>query len=920
MGKLITGWLVFFWSTAAWAQSGSYFLTHHAPSEENFDNVCFDITQDNHGIMYFAMKAGVMEFDGRDWDLIRGPGAVYGLNRNESGELFWVGPKGFGKIGPDEEGFKTIQYLSDTAITHVFQTLAIGDDVYFLSENKIFRYKSHQKQTEVIISGNAQSMFTGIFELFGVVYVQTERNSTFRIRDSKLEYVNLNFSGNVIFQSRIDDTYLFGTSDNRVYSCGEDLMVKQVKIQDQPYADANVVISGAWVDKHLLALGTLRGGVMLLDPVTGKRDQIIDYATGLPDNEVFSLMADANRNIWVAHEYGFTQISPTLPFRSFSYYDGLEGNMLCAYSYRNHVYVGTSLGLFKLHKDEVFDEVVSYVEVKIPPKRSTPATGQPGAPSGTIPPESQEETPSRKRKFFNFLKRNRDKEKEKRETGGMAEAEDGEVEDGMQVTREKRVDSVLRSSQHIYKKVAGIDAKISHLTEVDGKLIAAGLEGVFEISNLKAEAVMHSPTRYIYASERQGTIIVSTYNDEIWLLHNQSGWQPLNLINNLGDQIDYIFEGAENEWWLCGLDRIYQLQISDEGIQRLQTIELSNPNFDKTVGVYANDAIIFVNNEGFFRFERKANELKRIDSLPRPYQYFPIDGHILYRDRHRWNMLGGEGSRNNLQLLNLFHNLRFITTDENPENLWMISGSNELLKFEGENVTPVQSRFPIFLKSIQNNAVKIRDFSRIEIDQINSAVTFEVVQPDFINPSSIEFRYMLEGMHQDWSDWSSANNKINFPYLPPGAYTLRAEARNIFGRVNQLSPLPFEVIPPYWKRPWFYALEFIIFASLVILSFRLSTRYHIISRLLSLITIILLIEFIQTVIGASIVSDDSPVVEFFIQVVVALLILPVEGFLRNLMLRSLDPDSKLYRLISAGHSAKPARKKRTRRRKLKETL
>jgi hypothetical protein len=123
--------------------------------------------------------------------------------------------------------------------------------------------------------------------------------------------------------------------------------------------------------------------------------------------------------------------------------------------------------------------------------------------------------------------------------------------------------------------------------------------------------------------------------------------------------------------------------------------------------------------------------------------------------------------------------------------------------------------------------------------------------------------------------------------------------------VSELEPLSFEVLPPYWKRSWFYALEFAVFASLVMLSFRLSTRYRIVSRLLSLLTIILLIEFIQTAIGATILTEDSPVVDFFIQVVVALLVLPVEGYLRNLMLRSLDSSGKFYQFIVPGSPLKP---------------
>lgn len=905
MRKTATTWLLCLCALSAVAQNGSYFLSHHSPSEENFDNVCFDIAQDKNGIIYFAMKAGVLEFDGRDWDLIPGAGAVYALNRNDSGEIFWVGAKGFGKIGVNEKGFKEIQYLSDSTISNVFQTLAIGQQVYFLAENKIFLYRGSHTKAEAIISGNSQSMFTGMFELFGVIYVQTERNTIFKVEDNKLVYVNLNFSGNVLFQSRLDDTYLLGTSDNRVYSCGRDLIVRQVPVKDQPYADANVIVSGTWVDVDLLALGTLRGGVMLINPNTGERDQIIDYSTGLPDNEVFSIMADANQNIWVAHEYGFTQISPSLPFRSFSYYAGLKGNLLCVYSFRGNVYVGTSVGLFKLDKEEVYDEIVTYVDA------AADSNALAGTDKSGVAGDQQrasEESSSRRRGFFNFLRRSREKKTDEQDPAENS----GKI---------PKVDRILRSSQHVYKKVDGINAKITHLVEVDGKLIAAGLEGVFEIEGLAAEVIMHTPTRYVYASRKLRTVIASTYEEGIWSLKPaEKTWQQIKLITGLGDQIDYIFEGEDNEWWLCGMDRIYQLRLNDKGIERLQTIAMSNPNFEKTVGLYFNEQVVIVNTDGFYRFERNKNTLVKIDSVSKPYQYFPVDGHILYRDDHRWNLFGVGESPGNLQLLNLFQNLRFINTDEDPRNLWMIRGSNELLSFNGENLPLIQSKFPIFLKSIQNNSVKIADFSHIELDQTNSAVTFEVVQPDFINPKGIEFRYFLDGMHQEWSDWSRANNKINFPYLPPGDYNLRVQARNIFGKISELTTLPFQVRPPYWRQSWFYALEFIVFASLVILSFRLSTRYRIISRFLSLITIILLIEFIQTVIGSSIIGDDTPVVAFLIQFVVAIVILPVEGFLRNLMLRSLDSTSKFYNFISPAQPQPAESSKRTRKRKVKEPL
>jgi hypothetical protein len=227
----------------------------------------------------------------------------------------------------------------------------------------------------------------------------------------------------------------------------------------------------------------------------------------------------------------------------------------------------------------------------------------------------------------------------------------------------------------------------------------------------------------------------------------------------------------------------------------------------------------------------------------------------------------------------------------------LVNGENELYKFFGDKIEPFAKEFPLFLKSIRNQDKTIIQKHEINMDQEHSSVLFTIVQPDYINPTGIEFRYRLKGLNEQWSDWSSKNNVISFNYLPTGDYALEAQAKNIFGKVSELEPIGFEVLPPYWKRSWFYALEFSIIASLVILSFRLSTRYRIISRLLSLLTIILLIEFIQTAIGSTIITENSPVIDFLIQVVVALLVLPVEGYLRNLMLRSLDSSGKFYQFI-----------------------
>jgi hypothetical protein len=373
----------------------------------------------------------------------------------------------------------------------------------------------------------------------------------------------------------------------------------------------------------------------------------------------------------------------------------------------------------------------------------------------------------------------------------------------------------------------------------------------------------------------------------------------INSLNNLNDQVNYIFEGKKGELWLCGLNKIYQLEFDAQQISINRALDFQNQDMDVTLGVSWDDKVMFVNPEGFFEYNRSAKKITKIDSLSRPAQYFTFDSNVLYRNVHGWNLAGKENSQGNLQLLNLFHDLRFIASDAGTGDLWMISRQNELYKFYGDKIATDEMAFPLFLKTVTNDNQKTASRSKVHISEDKSAVTFEIVQPDYVSPEAVEFRYQLQGMNETWSDWAANNNKINFPYLPPGQYTLMVQSRNIFGKVSELEPMNFEVLPPYWKRSWFYAMEFAILASMVLGSFRLNARYRIVSRVLSLLTIILLIQFIQTIIDATIrFSEESPVIDFIIQVIVALLILPVEGFLRNLMFRSLDTSSKFYQFIT----------------------
>jgi len=880
--KFRTLFLSLLLSVAGYAQTGNYFLSHFSPNQKQSDNVCFGIVQDDRGVFYFATQAGVLQFDGRNWDIIRTNGAVYAIELAESGELYVAGSKGFGKIIPDESGLESfIPLYNHPDAEYIFQIVALKESVYFLNDRNLFMYSPSADSVTAISSNETTGPFSNLNEIFGSVYVSTEEMGLVKPEGGQLVKSKLPLpdSAALIFSTRLENNYLIGTSDNRVFLCKEKLKVRELQLEDATYANASVIINATWINNELVALGTLRGGVIFINPTNGATIEIINYNTGLPDNEIYTLTSDRNQNVWAAHTYGFTRIAPYLPLRSFRYYPGLQGNLLCATTYRGSVYVGTSLGLYKLEKEEFYDEITYYVDVPVKPTSKAQS-------KKTVSPPQEVKGEPEKGGFFKFLRK---KKPTQTQPTPQAKQSTKPTKQKPQYKKEKRTKKILRSTYYGYKKVNGIDAKVTQLIHWQNKLIAAGLDGAFGVDKRNAVPIIENPVRFLFASEKRKMLIASTYDDKLRKLTiEKTGWKDENSIQSIDDPISYIFEEGNAALWFCSFDKIYRLEYSKDAVPIAQSLDIVNPNFDKTVGISSNDQVIIATSTGFYFYDKSEKKLLKADSLSTPASFFANHSTIWFRDEHQWFLTGKAGGHINLQLLNLFNDIRYISSDDGLGNVWIITGNNELFKFYSEKLRPLETTYPLFLKSIgHSDALRVRK-STLQIDQENSSIKFEVVKPDYIGANAVEYRYFLQGLNAEWSDWSSNNNVIDFPYLPPGAYTLQFQSKDIFGKVGEMDAVKVEVLPPYWKRTWFYALEFAVFTLLVSLSFRLSHRYSLVSRLLSLLSIIILIEFIQTAAGSTFTTNRGPVVDFLIQVCVAFVILPVEGFLRKFMLQSIE--------------------------------
>ena len=346
-------------SISVQAQTGTYFLSHYTPPDERIDFRSVAIAQDEQGELYFATKSGVLEFDGKNWEIVSVPSAVYALS-TQGIHVFAATLESIGELGPKHETPRSYQNIVEG--TGFFSTVALAETAFFCNENQLIAYSITNKAVGwTINSDSTHGLFNGVFEVKGDIYVRTANRGLLKVEGQRLVASDIT-PGNLIFSTpAIDRTkFLIGMDDHRVF-VQENNKLSEVVLKDQSFLNKNILMSGVWVSDSLIALGTLRGGVLFANPKTGTTEQIIDYFNGLPDNEVNALMTDRSHGVWVAHEYGFTRIAPNIPFRSFDHFPGLNGNLLCAQSYQGKVFVGTTLGLYQLVENGLVNEEVELI-------------------------------------------------------------------------------------------------------------------------------------------------------------------------------------------------------------------------------------------------------------------------------------------------------------------------------------------------------------------------------------------------------------------------------------------------------------------------------------------------------------------------------------------------------------------------------
>ena len=114
----------------------------------------------------------------------------------------------------------------------------------------------------------------------------------------------------------------------------------------------------------------------------------------------------------------------------------------------------------------------------------------------------------------------------------------------------------------------------------------------------------------------------------------------------------------------------------------------------------------------------------------------------------------------------------------------------------------------------------------LELNYNDYFFSFDFASTDFANPEKIQFRYMLEGFHDEWIYTDKFVKNVGFTNIDPDTYILRVAATNSDGVLSSKEKtLTIIIHPALWDTIWFRAtsLLLIVFLTFLIINSRFRT-------------------------------------------------------------------------------------------------
>jgi serine phosphatase RsbU (regulator of sigma subunit) len=796
------------------AQEGNPFLSHYS-LPEGISNQNWGFVQGDNGIMYVLNRKGIFSFDGLQWDNLGIQGRPIALAYSKN--VFFCTDRGVGYVQQTPEGnFSQHLLLESDDVNYFHKFSELPDGLFVISPTTICKITTHPTiAIDTLYFDDSPEVFiSDFFELNG---------NTFHVKNRALIYRNKPDEGYELLAGLpigIDMTYsfihgnyaYFGSTNNTLYRFnGERLL--DVNIKDQDYITASIPTSGTSVDHDRFALATLNGGCVVINASDGSTSYTLNYLNGLPDDEIYSLGKDNDGGLWLSHGMGISRADLDIPVKSYGHYRGLSGNILSSVIYGDKLYVGSSEGLYLL--DEKRDYKAISVAVKPTPKKTVPKEEP--------KPKEAETIEEKKRGFLYRLFNRRSKDSEDKNIQSDDIAESQQAGQPKEHTPKRRTIYQLQSVSHEFNKVKGVLGKVKQLMVYNGKLYAASNFGLFEIDGSKVKHIVKDLNIYFVdiLPNSEKRFIIGADGGAYIVDFSKGGWRRTTILQADNLLIASAIQLDANRFLLTNEFDVL-LATRKESTYEIEEVPIPNIESNDPVVRWLNDNPYVLCSSGAFAFDAENDTLIEAASIPvvgYSSLIFNQPNCTWLKNDGQWQLFSSskQGSTVKSGYINLLDHPNYIHI-QGDSSLLVINGFSQIYKIDFSRDALADDSLGIFFKSIRDREGSLLRHENIELTYSNNSVRVKISAPSYVKEGSVKFQYKIEGLMDDWAQWSS-DPSIQFPFLPPGNHTIYIRARDVLGNVSPMLDFSIVVKPPFWQTIWFYILcgvtALILFAAII---------------------------------------------------------------------------------------------------------
>ncbi|SDH22711.1 Two component regulator propeller [Dyadobacter soli] len=407
--------------------------------------------------------------------------------------------------------------------------------------------------------------------------------------------------------------------------------------------------------------------------------------------------------------------------------------------------------------------------------------------------------------------------------------------------------------------VAHSRGQVWGLSEINGKLLMAHHEGIFEVEGNQARPVEKRngfwgflPLSRIYPVTK---VAVGNYNGINFLEYNGSTFRPVGRVEGFDVAARFLSTDAREEnviWTSHPYRGVYKVTLPDSehssgdpsggdpsgGVPsggapsqaRLYThkdgLPLSlNHNYIYKVKnkiLVATEKGIYEYNAATDRFTASAYYNGIFQNLGVRYLKEDQAGNVWFVRGKELGVVDMSGGSPKIIFLPEI-NHKMVSGFEyihplNEENI-LIGGEKGIYHINYKKYKQNKSRIAVQISAMRSFGTdsllfggyfgEINDLKKQTDEQIPritnrlNSVGFEFSSTLFSQQSSIEYAYFLEGFDSNWSNWSARSAK-EYTHLPPGHYTFKVKARNNFGSESEAAGYSFVILPPWYQSIWAY--------------------------------------------------------------------------------------------------------------------